>query len=69
MRLNIRRLQEAREKLLRVSEAMRDADGARLSAIGDLLFLYASTVNWFFALRTYKARLQTCVSTSATACC
>ena len=39
---------------------MRAADGARLSALGDLLFLYASTVNWFLALRTYKVRFQTC---------
>ena len=53
-------VQEARQALLQLSEELRAQDreaGVAQSAIGDLLFLYASTVNWFKALRTYKVPL------------
>ena len=54
-------LQEAKQALLQLSEELRAQDreaGVAQSAIGDLLFLYASTVNWFKALRTYKVPLS-----------
>jgi hypothetical protein len=37
--------------------ALDKASGATQCAIADLLFLYAHTINWFQAVRDYKATL------------
>ena len=45
--------QEARAAMKQLSQEMRLHEKGH-SAIADLLFLYASTIYWFSALRSYK---------------
>ena len=51
-------VQSARAHLVKLSKWLRDRDkeaGCNNCAIADLLFLYAHTINWFQAIRDYKA--------------
>lgn len=51
-------VQSARAHLLQLGKRLRAMDkeaGCNHCAIADLLFLYAHTVNWFQAIRDYKA--------------
>ena len=55
-------VQAARAHLVKLSKWLRDRDkeaGCNNCAIADLLFLYAHTINWFQAIRDYKASSPT----------